>query len=436
MADARPTRIPLLAALLAVALMALSLAAAGTAGASTRTVRVSSVHGSQLVFKTRGVSAKSVRAARLKVGRRQRALRVSSVRRNVRRGKVVVRAPRSLRRKVSRLHRLRRKHANKTTIRATVTAIRTQAAQTSLVLATGGGLQPRGQAQLGCPSIAGGRFVDPARGDDSNPGTIAAPWRTVDKAASVAGPGDTIVLRGGTYGALGHWTNFRRSGTASAPINVVAYPGETPTMAGLVQVDGDYVTLCGLLIKGGTGPLANPSSDNPRREMPKLWIAGSHVTLQSSEVTGAEWHAGVYLEADDARILGNYIHDNGQFDNPAMANLDHGLYWAKGHGGLVAGNRFEHNVAAAVQLYPNVSGVTVRNNVMTGGGRAAVMLGEDVSDNVIEDNDIYGNRRGIEGYAVSGSNNVARGNRLWNNTDDNLSNLAGSNITFTGNDSR
>jgi hypothetical protein len=431
MAHARPNRVPLLAALVAVALLALTLAS--SADASTRTVRVSSVNGSQLVFKTRGVSAKTVRGARLKVGRRQRALRVSSVRRTLRHGKVVVRAPKSLRRKVRKLHRLRRKHASKTVIKATVSAIRTQASQTSLVLATAGGsLSPRDLQRPDCPSISGGRFVSPD-GNDSNPGTISAPWRTVERAESQARPGDTIVLRGGNYGAFGHITYLDADGTASAPINVVAYPGETPTWAGHVSLEGDYTTMCGMLFKGGTGPLANPEADNPAREMPKVWISGDHVTLQSSEVTGARWHAGVYIEANDARIIGNYIHDNGQFDRPEMANLDHGVYWAKGHGGLIEGNTFRHNLAHAVQLYPNVSGVTVRNNTMTGQGRAAILLCEAVSDNVVEDNDIYGNRRGIEGFNVSGSNNVARSNRLWNNTDGDTS---GDGIAFSGNDAR
>jgi hypothetical protein len=432
MAHARPTRAVLLAAVMAVAVLALTLASTATADASTRTVRVSSVEHGQLVFKTRKVAAKSVRGARLKVGRKQRALRVSSVRRTIRRGKVVVPAPKSLRRKVRKLHKLRSKHASKTVIKATVTAIRNQASQTSLLLATDSSLAPRDRQRPGCPSVSGGRYVSPT-GDDSNPGTISAPWRTVEKAETQVRPGDTIVLRGGDYGAFGHITYLDADGTASAPINVVAYPGETPTFAGHVSLEGDYNTVCGMLFKGGTGPLANPEADNPAREMPKVWISGDHVTLQSSEVTGARWHAGVYIEANDAHIIGNYIHDNGQFDRPEMANLDHGVYWAKGHGGEIAGNTFRHNLAHAVQLYPNVSGVTVRNNTMTGQGRAAVMLCESVSDNVVEDNDIYGNRLGIEGYNVSGSNNVAHSNRLWNNTDGNTS---GGGIAFSANDAR
>jgi parallel beta-helix repeat protein len=430
MPHARPHRAVLVAALLAVAVFALSLAS--VADAKTRTVRVSAVQGSQLVFKTRGVSAKSVRAARLKVGRKQRSLRVSSVRRNVKRGKVVVRAPKSLRRKVRKVSKLRKANAPKPVIKAAVTAVQTQAAQTTLLLATGGGLSPRDLQRPGCPSVSGGYFVSPS-GDDSNPGTASRPWQTIEKAESEVRPGDTIVLRGGSYGAWGKNTYFNTNGTASAPINVVAYPGETPVFPGQVAIGGDYTTVCGMLFRGGTGPVGNAAADNPKREMPKVWIAGDHVTLQSSEVTGAQWHAGVYLEADNARIIGNYIHDNGQFDRPEMANLDHGLYWAKGHGGLIEGNTFEHNFAHAVQLYPNVSGVTVRNNRMTGQGRAAVLLCDSVSDNVVEDNDIYGNRRGIQGYEVSGHNNVARGNRLWNNAEGDLS---GDGVAFSANDAR
>ena len=64
-------------------------------------------------------------------------------------------------------------------------------------------------------------------GNDSNPGTLASPFATLGKAASVALPGQTIYLRGGTYlpSATIHITN---SGTANARIQLLAYPGEQP----------------------------------------------------------------------------------------------------------------------------------------------------------------------------------------------------------------
>jgi len=46
-------------------------------------------------------------------------------------------------------------------------------------------------------------FVSP-EGSDSNHGSISKPFRTVAKGVSVAGPGDTILLGNGVYGAEGH----------------------------------------------------------------------------------------------------------------------------------------------------------------------------------------------------------------------------------------
>ncbi|TAL07251.1 MAG: DUF1565 domain-containing protein [Verrucomicrobia bacterium] len=72
-----------------------------------------------------------------------------------------------------------------------------------------------------------GSFYVSATGNDANPGTLAAPFATLVKAASVAQPGQTIYLRGGTYfpSATIHITN---SGTLGNRINLLAYPGEQP----------------------------------------------------------------------------------------------------------------------------------------------------------------------------------------------------------------
>src|SRR5580698_2338210 len=62
-------------------------------------------------------------------------------------------------------------------------------------------------------------------GSDSNPGTQAAPWRTVQYAADTARAGSTVNVRGGTYEER---VSINSSGNASDGfITFRSYPGET-----------------------------------------------------------------------------------------------------------------------------------------------------------------------------------------------------------------
>ncbi|HSH94978.1 MAG TPA: right-handed parallel beta-helix repeat-containing protein, partial [Roseimicrobium sp.] len=74
-------------------------------------------------------------------------------------------------------------------------------------------------------------YVDPVGGLDTNPGTIAAPVKTITKGGVLAGPGDTVNLRGGIYNnpaVLGRNCVFDNtySGTSGNVIIVQSYPGE------------------------------------------------------------------------------------------------------------------------------------------------------------------------------------------------------------------
>jgi Right handed beta helix region len=68
-------------------------------------------------------------------------------------------------------------------------------------------------------------FYVATTGDDANPGTLAAPWRTVQHAADSARAGSTVYVRGGTYEEL---VTVKASGNASDGfITFQSYPGET-----------------------------------------------------------------------------------------------------------------------------------------------------------------------------------------------------------------
>src|SRR5688572_16549704 len=86
-------------------------------------------------------------------------------------------------------------------------------------------------------------YVDSTSGSDSNPGTSAQPWRTLNKAIGSTSAGDTAYLRPGSYGARG--TQIRipngRGGAAGAPITIAGEPGgEKPSVLGGLRIDGDH----------------------------------------------------------------------------------------------------------------------------------------------------------------------------------------------------
>jgi hypothetical protein len=100
-------------------------------------------------------------------------------------------------------------------------------------------------------------YVSPT-GDDSNPGTIDLPFRTLSKAVSLSGPDTLIYMRGGIYNdSTTHTLN--KSGTAGHYIKVWAYPGEIPildfsnqpvsTSSRGIRITHNYWYIKGLIIR-------------------------------------------------------------------------------------------------------------------------------------------------------------------------------------------
>jgi hypothetical protein len=71
------------------------------------------------------------------------------------------------------------------------------------------------------PAFPATYAVDPT-GDDANSGDIAAPWRTIQHAASSVNPGDTVTIHAGIYVES---VNVFRGGTDGSFVTFVADPG-------------------------------------------------------------------------------------------------------------------------------------------------------------------------------------------------------------------
>lgn len=85
-------------------------------------------------------------------------------------------------------------------------------------------------------AIAADFYVAP-KGGDTNAGSKAQPWATLEKACAVAGPGDTVYIGAGTYRET---LRPRKSGEAGKPVRFVALPGDKVVLSGANPLTGQW----------------------------------------------------------------------------------------------------------------------------------------------------------------------------------------------------
>ena len=249
-----------------------------------------------------------------------------------------------------------------------------------------------------------------------DPRVLRVTPRTLDQAVSEARPGDTVVLAPGTYGRRGKSVRLLRDGSPSSPITFRGEEGRPrPGVLGHVRVDASHVRLERLEFAGPTGPVLDRTDENRRGEEVQVWVRGHDVTIADSEVRDNAWHAGIFVTASGARILRNFIHDNGDPRDPRQRNLDHGIYWASGAGGLIADNLIEGNLAYGVHLYPRPAGVRVVHNTLVRNGRAGLILADDTADAVVANNIVAFNGDDEITSGLSGDGTVLTHNLFWRN---------------------
>jgi hypothetical protein len=95
-------------------------------------------------------------------------------------------------------------------------------------------------------AIAQNTYYVSTSGNDANAGSLASPWRNIQKAASVMQAGDKCFIRGGTYREKITPTN---SGSAGSPITFEGYSSEEVIVSGFDVVNSAWALHAGNIYK-------------------------------------------------------------------------------------------------------------------------------------------------------------------------------------------
>ena len=118
--------------------------------------------------------------------------------------------------------------------------------------------------------------------NDNNPGTAAQPWKTIQKAADMAQPGDIVYVMAGRYDER---VKVRTGGTPGKPIAFMAMPRRSVTVGGFD-------------------------------------LEASYIRVEGFEITADKPATAVQLRGSHCEILDNYVHDmmtavNGTYGEPS-----------------------------------------------------------------------------------------------------------------------
>ena len=244
-------------------------------------------------------------------------------------------------------------------------------------------------------------------GDDAAAGTAAAPWRSLQRAADAAAPGDTVIIHAGTYFGM----VIDRSGTEAAPI---AFVGEgSPTIDGaqsgnrdaIAIEGGNWIRIEGLNVIGAT-----------RAGIGALDC--SHITVKNNRIdNNGRW--GVFSGfCDDLLVEGNEVSRSG---------TEHGIYASNSADRpVIRNNTIWGNAQCGVHLNGDVSyggdgvisNAIVENNIIRDNGRSGGsgingdgLVGAMIRNNVLDNN----HASGISLYMIDGGA-PSTGNQVVNNT--------------------
>ena len=252
-------------------------------------------------------------------------------------------------------------------------------------------------------------------GQDSNPGTAATPFRTIQHAADVVSAGDTIIVRPGSYAGC----RIGRSGTAGAACTlqaesqgtaVINSPSPANRHSSLIEIE-NFDAAVSYWVVDGFEVSGSPKYGVDLRNT-------DHVTVRNCKVHGSAV-TGIFLAFSYHPLIQN---------NESYTNGEHGVYQSNsGDFPIIRGNNLHHNASAGLHMNGDrnftpgdgiISFAVIEKNAIWENGRlgASGINCDGVSDSIISNNLLYNNHAsGVSLYAIDGAEGSSR-NRVYNNT--------------------
>lgn len=256
-------------------------------------------------------------------------------------------------------------------------------------------------------------------GNKSNPGTANAPWRTLQFAVDAIAPGDTILVKAGTYvgcrignsGQIGAVKTLKAEPGAAVLINA---PGPSNKHSSNIEIELFDSTVSYWVIDGFE------ISNSPRHGV-DIRIT-SYITVQNCYThhngTPTVRGDGVFLAFSDYPVIQN---------NETSFNSEHGIYHSNsGDHPTIRGNRSHDNASCGMHFNGDLSqggdgiisfAVIEKNIIYENGALGGSAINCDgVSDSIIRNNLLYNNHAsGISLYAIDAAEGSSR-DKVYNNT--------------------
>jgi parallel beta-helix repeat protein len=252
-------------------------------------------------------------------------------------------------------------------------------------------------------------YVHPTSGNDSNPGTAAAPFKTLTYALSQVAAGSTLYLSPGTYNA-----SSGERFPIVIPANIVVSGNETKKGQGIAIVGSGLAntndtTQQVTLLPMTDAQLRGVTVTNPVERGTGIWIQSTHPTIANCTIA--------QCKRDGIRVTG--IAKPTIADNICIQNAAYGIWIVKDAKGEIRGNLCQDTgtgIAVADRAAPLLMGNTTSQNrigVILSNDSYAVLRNNAIERNLQDGLVLVGNARADLGHPQSPGGNLMRENAQY-----------------------